>query len=283
MDAMGDRILAGKTVVITGASGGIGAEAARRLACLGASVVVVGRSPEKTAVVARQVGAEPLVADFTRLSDVRRLADTLLSRYPRIDVLANNAGVVLTRRSRTEDGHDLMFQVNYLAPFLLTNLLLDRMTTAGRARVITTSSKGHRFGSIDLDDLEGAGKRSELLRYGMTKLQNILFTRELARRTRGSGLTAMAFHPGVIAATDINREAPLVAALVRYRLLGGLSTLAEGAEPLVHLATMPDPEAVNGGYYHRLRPNGPVHRQATDDQLAIRLWERTTELLGAPV
>ncbi|MFB9852766.1 SDR family NAD(P)-dependent oxidoreductase [Micromonospora andamanensis] len=280
---MGDRILADRTVVITGASGGIGAEAARRLARLGARVAVVGRSPEKTAAVARQVGAEPLVADFARLSDVRRLADTLLSRYPRIDVLANNAGVVLTRRSRTEDGHDLMFQVNYLAPFLLTNLLLDRLTSGGPTRVITTSSKGHRFGSVDLDDLEGAGKRSELLRYGMTKRQNILFTRELARRTRGSGLTATAFHPGVIASTDINRAAPLVAALVRYRLLGGLSTLREGAEPLVHLATMADPETANGGYYHRLRPNGPVHRQARNDQLATRLWDRTAELLGVPV
>lgn len=279
---MGDGIMSGKTVVITGASAGIGAEAARRLVRLGATVAVVGRSPEKTAAVARQVGAEPLVADFARLSEVRRLADTLLGRYPRIDVLANNAGVVLTRRSRTEDGHDLMFQVNYLAPFLLTNLLLDRLTTVGPARVITTSSNGHRFGRVDLDDLEGAGNRSELLRYGTTKLQNILFTRELARRTRGSGLTATAFHPGVIATTDINREAPLVAALVRYRLLGGLSTLEEGAEPLVHLATMPDPETTNGGYYHRLTPNGSVHRQAKDDHLATRLWERTAELLGAP-
>ncbi|MFV2103050.1 SDR family NAD(P)-dependent oxidoreductase [Micromonospora sp. LOL_024] len=276
-------MLEGKTVVITGASAGIGAEAARRMARLGATVAVVGRSPEKTAAVARQIGAEPLVADFARLSDVRRLADTLLGRFPRIDVLANNAGVVLTRRCRTEDGHDLMFQVNYLSSFLLTTLLLDRMTAIGPARVITTSSKGHRFGSVDLDDLEGAGTRSALLRYGTTKLQNILFTRELARRTRGSGLTATAFHPGVTAATDINREAPLVAALVRYRLLGGLSTLEESAEPLVHLATMPDREVFNGGYYHRLTPDGPVHRQARDDRLATRLWERTAELLGAPV
>ena len=280
---MNDRIMEGKTVVITGASAGIGAEAARRLATLGAAVAVVGRSPEKTTAVAREVGAEPLVADFTRLADVRRLADTLLDRCPRIDVLANNAGVVLSRRSRTEDGHDLMFQVNYLAPFLLTNLLLDRLTTAGPARVISTSSKGNRFGGVDLDDLEGARKRSGMLRYGTTKLQNILFTRELARRTQGSGLTATAFHPGVIATTGINRDTPLIAALVRYRLLGGLVTLEEGAAPLVHLATMPDPGAANGGYYHRFKPNGPVHRQAKDDQLATRLWERTAELLGVQV
>ncbi|MEV6813700.1 SDR family NAD(P)-dependent oxidoreductase [Micromonospora sp. NPDC051296] len=280
---MNDRIMEGKTVVITGASAGIGAEAARRLATLGATVAVVGRSPEKTAAVAREVGAEPLVADFARLADVRKLADTLLDRYPRIDVLANNAGVVLSKRSRTEDGHDLMFQVNYLAPFLLTNLLLDRLTSAGPARVISTSSNGNRFGGVDIDDIEGARKRSEMLRYGTTKLQNILFTRELARRTRGSGLTAAAFHPGVIPNTEINRATPLIAALVRNRLLGGLSTLEEGAAPLVHLATMPDPEAANGGYYHRLKPNGPAHRQAKDDQLATRLWERTAELLGVPV
>ncbi|MFU8851532.1 SDR family NAD(P)-dependent oxidoreductase [Micromonospora sp. SL1-18] len=273
----------GKTVVITGASAGIGAEAARRLAGLGATVAVVGRSPEKTAAVAREIGAEPLVADFARLADVRALADTLLDRYPRIDVLAHNAGVVLSKRIRTEDGHDLMFQVNYLAPFLLTNLLLQRLTTVGPARVISTSSKGHRFGNVDLDDLEGARKRSGMLRYGTTKLQNILFTRELARRTQGTGLTATAFHPGVVATTEINRDTPLIAALVRYRLLGGLVTLEQGAAPLVHLATMPDPETVNGDYYHGLKPNGPVHRQVKDDQLATRLWERTADLLGVPV
>ncbi|TYC24459.1 SDR family NAD(P)-dependent oxidoreductase [Micromonospora sp. MP36] len=273
----------GKTVVITGASAGLGAEAARQLAGLGATVVVVGRSPEKTAAVARQVGTEPLVADFARLTDVRKLADTLLDRYPRIDVLANNAGVVLSKRSRTEDGHDLMFQVNYLAPFLLTNLLLERLTTVGPARVLSTSSNGNRFAGVDLDDLEGARRRSEMLRYGMTKLQNILFSRELARRTQGTGVTATAFHPGIVATTEINRTNPLIAALVRYRLLGSLVSLEEGAAPLVHLATMPDPEAANGDYYHRLKPNGPAHPQAKDDQLATRLWERTADLLGVPV
>ncbi|MEU6207012.1 SDR family NAD(P)-dependent oxidoreductase [Micromonospora musae] len=275
--------MAGRTVVITGASAGLGAEAARRLAHLGATVAVVGRSPEKTAAVAREVGAEPLVADFARLTDVRALADTLLDRYPRIDVLANNAGVVLTRRSRTEDGHDTMFQVNYLAPFLLTNLLLERLTTAGPARVISTSSKANRSARVDLDDLDGARTRSEMLRYGMTKLQNILFTRELARRTQGTGLTATAFHPGVVPGTDINRDSPLIGALSRYRLLGRVATLAEGAAPLVHLATMAEPETANGGYYHCLKPNGPVHPQAQDDQLAARLWDRTADLLGLRV
>ncbi|MEU4676270.1 SDR family NAD(P)-dependent oxidoreductase [Micromonospora sp. NPDC023737] len=272
--------MAGRTVVITGASAGLGAEAARRLARLGATVAVVGRSPEKTAAVAREVGAEPLVADFARLTDVRELAGTLLDRYPRIDVLANNAGVVLTRRSRTEDGHDTMFQVNHLAPFLLTNLLLDRLTSAGRARVIATSSKANRSAGIDLDDLEGARQRSEMLRYGITKLQNIMFTRELARRTQGTGLTAAAFHPGVVLGTELNRSSPLIAALARYRLLGRVATVAEGAAPLVHLATMPDPETANGGYYHGLKPNGPVHPHAKDGQLAARLWDRTAELLG---
>ncbi|MEV6372527.1 SDR family NAD(P)-dependent oxidoreductase [Micromonospora musae] len=272
--------MAGRTVVITGASAGLGAEAARRLAQLGATVAVVGRSPQKTAAVAREVGAEPLVADFARLTDVRALADTLLDRYPRIDVLANNAGVVLTRRSRTEDGHDTMFQVNYLASFLLTNLLLERLTTAGPARVISTSSKANRSARVDLDDLDGAGTRSEMLRYGMTKLQNILFTRELARRTQGTGLTATAFHPGVVPGTEINRDSPLIGALSRYRLLGRVATVAEGAAPLVHLATMADPETANGDYYHCLKPNGPVHPQAKDDRLAARLWDRTAELLG---
>src|SRR3954447_11972948 len=132
----------GKTIVITGASAGVGAAAARQLADLGADVVVVGRSPDKTAAVARSIGTEPLVADFARLSDVRRLAEQLLERCPKIDVLANNAGGIFPRRTVTEDGHELTFQVNHLAPFLLTALLRDRLVETGGSRVITTSSVG---------------------------------------------------------------------------------------------------------------------------------------------
>ena len=155
------RQLHGKTVVITGASSGIGAEAARRLAELGATVAVAGRSPEKTAAVAQRIGGQAHLADFGRLDDVRRLAADLLAAYERIDILANNAGTISTHRTTSADGHEMTFQVNYLAPFLLTNLLLARLAAApAGARVINTGSNVYRRARLDLDDLDGAGSRT---------------------------------------------------------------------------------------------------------------------------
>ena len=177
------RQLHGKTVVITGASSGIGAEAARRLAELGATVAVAGRSPEKTAAVAQRIGGQAHLADFGRLDDVRRLAADLLAAYERIDILANNAGAISTHRTTSADGHEMTFQVNHLAPFLLTNLLLARLAAApGGARVINTGSNVYRRARLDLDDLDGSRQP-----YPASKLATILFTRELARRTGGHG------------------------------------------------------------------------------------------------
>jgi NAD(P)-dependent dehydrogenase (short-subunit alcohol dehydrogenase family) len=186
----------GKTVVVTGASAGIGAAAARQFADLGATVAVVGRSAQKTAAVADAIGAEAHLVDYSRLDDVRRLADELLARYPRTDVLANNAGGVFSGRNTSADGHEMTFQVNHLAPFLLTNLLLDRLTKAPEgARVINTASSAYRTGRLDLDDLDRAlGRYSGSGAYAATKLANILFTRELARRMQGTGVTTSAFH-----------------------------------------------------------------------------------------
>ncbi|GLZ15341.1 hypothetical protein Acsp04_55760 [Actinomadura sp. NBRC 104425] len=154
--------MTGKTVVITGASSGIGAAAARRLAAQGANVLPGGRSPERTAAIAAEIGAEPLIADFADLTQVRRLAGELLDRCERIDVLANNAGGLVSQRQDTRDGHELTFQANHLAPFLLTMLLLPRLREGGRAtpaRVVTTSSLGNRFGRLKLDDLEWRRRR----------------------------------------------------------------------------------------------------------------------------
>jgi NAD(P)-dependent dehydrogenase (short-subunit alcohol dehydrogenase family) len=185
----------GRTVVVTGASAGIGA-AARQFADLGATVAVVGRSAQKTAAVADTIGAEAHFVDYSRLDDVRRLADELLARYPRIDVLANNAGGVFSGRNTSADGHEMTFQVNHLAPFLLTNLLLDRLTTAPEgAWVINTASAAYRRSRVDLDDLDRTfGRYSGSGAYGTTKLANVLFTRELARRMQGTGVTTAAFH-----------------------------------------------------------------------------------------
>jgi NAD(P)-dependent dehydrogenase (short-subunit alcohol dehydrogenase family) len=287
------RPLRGRTVVITGASSGIGAVAARRLADLGATVAVVGRSAEKTAAVARLIGGQAHQADFSRLDDVRRLAGELLAAYERIDILANNAGAIHIAGTASADGHELTLQVNYLAPFLLTNLLLARLATApDGAKVINTGSNVYRHARLDIDHLDGpgepdgagdpGGKRRRVHQtYPASKLATILFTRELALRTRGTGITASAFHPGVIA-TDLGRESAF------FRLMNSrlgrivLSTPERGAEPLLHLATVADPQTVNGAYFNRLKPEEPANPQARDPSLARRLWERSAQLTGVP-
>jgi len=269
--------LTGRTVVVTGASAGIGAAAARSLYALGATVVPVGRSPEKTAAVAREVGAEPLVADFERLDDVRRLARDLLERHPVIDVLANNAGGVWPRREVTPDGHERTFQVNHLAPYLLTRLLADRLEAAD-GRVVTTSSAAHTTGRLDLDDLDTEHRRYRSFRvYGTTKLENVLFTRELARRA--AGLTATCLHPGVVA-SQFARDSPLTRLAYRPPLSRFLRTPEQGAATLVWLASAPD-GWTSGGYYADGRP-GRLSRAAQDDRLAAALWDRSAELVGLP-
>jgi NAD(P)-dependent dehydrogenase (short-subunit alcohol dehydrogenase family) len=273
--------LRGKTVVITGASSGIGAEAARRLAERGATVAVVGRSAERTTAVARQVAGRAHLADYGRLDDVRRLAAELLAAYGRIDVLANNAGAIFTRRTISADGHEMTLQVNYLAPFLLTNLLLDRLAAApDGARVINTGSNAYRRARLDLDDLDGAGRpRGGQQAYPASKLATILFTRELPRRTPHTGITAVAFHPGFVA-TDIGRDSRVFRLMNSWLGRAVLPTPGRGAEPLLHLAAVADPETINGGYFNRLKPEDPANEQARDPHLARRLWERSAELVG---
>jgi NAD(P)-dependent dehydrogenase (short-subunit alcohol dehydrogenase family) len=268
--------LDGKVVVVTGASAGVGAAAARRFAELGATVAVVGRSPEKTAAVAEEIDAKPFTADFTRLTDVRRLAGALADRYPRIDVLANNAGGRFRRRTTTEDGHEAMIQVHHLAPFLLTHLLAEQLKTD--ARVISTSSAAHAFGRIDLDDLDGTGKWYGQTRfYATSKLAGILFARELARRGH---VTAAAFHPGIVA-SDFFRDGGVNAVALRSPP-GRLVTVTpeQGAEPLVHPATVADARSVNGAYLDRMARRDPKGRQASDAEFAKALWDRTAEVLG---
>jgi NAD(P)-dependent dehydrogenase (short-subunit alcohol dehydrogenase family) len=271
----------GKTVVITGASSGIGAEAARRLAGLGATVAVVGRSREKTEAVAESVGGRPHLADFTRLDDVRRLAAELLTNYEQLDILANNAGAIFMARTVSADGHELTFQVNYLAPYLLTSLLLPRLSeNPAGARVINTGSNAYKSASLDLDDLDGSRRgRKQRQAYGESKLATILFTAELARRTEGTGITTMAFHPGLIA-TDVGRDSPLFHNLMNSwlgrRLVAGPG---HGAEPLLNLATAADPADLNGRYFSRLRLETPANVQARDPEVARQLWDRTAKLL----
>lgn len=275
------RHLHGKTVVITGASSGIGAEAASRLAELGATVAVVGRSAERTAAVAERIGGRAHVADYGRLDDVRRLAADLLAAYERIDILANNAGAIFTARTISTDGHEMTFQVNHLAPFLLTNLLLPRLVaTPGGARVINTCSNVYRYARLDLDDLDGTRRSNRGQQaYPASKLATILFTRELARRTEGRGITATAFHPGLVA-TDLGRDSRVFRLMNSWLGRAVLSSPRRGAEPLLRLATIADPQTFNGTYFNRLKPEDPVGEQARDPNLARQLWERSTQLTG---
>ncbi|MCF1592355.1 SDR family NAD(P)-dependent oxidoreductase [Streptomyces muensis] len=276
--------LRGRTVVVTGASSGIGAAAARRFAALGARVAVVGRSLEKTTSVARGIGAMAHVVDYGDLDDVRRLARELLEIYPRIDVLANNAGGWYTSRNESRDGHELTFQVNHLAPFLLTNLLLNRLAQAPQsARVVNTASMDHLKGRLDLDDLDGTRRRYHWRSaYATAKLATVIFTRELARRSRETRLTTSAFHPGVVA-SDVARDSAMMSALMGTRLFKAMtSTPEQGAEPLLHLATTPDAAAVNGKYFNRLKPGKSTNPQVDEPDLARRLWERSAELTNLP-
>jgi NAD(P)-dependent dehydrogenase (short-subunit alcohol dehydrogenase family) len=240
--------------------------------------VPVGRDPERVARIAEEVGNEGLVADFASLAGVRRLADELLERCERIDVLVNNAGLIAGRRRLSEDGHELTLAVNHLAPFLLTNLLLDRLRRSAPARVVTTSSVAHTGGLLDLDDLDGERRWSSMGAYSSSKLANILFTRELARRLEGTSVVANCFHPGVIRTRLTRRANPLLAvgARVAAPFLGSPKT---GAETLVYLALSDEAADVSGGYFVDSKP-ARTNAQAQDDELAAALWERSAELTG---
>lgn len=268
--------LQGTTIVITGATSGIGEAAAVELSGRGATVVPVGRDPGRLAKIAGRVGSEGHRADFASLADVRRLADELLASYERIDVLANNAGLIAGRRTLTDDGHELTFAVNHLAPFLLTNLLLGRLRSSAPARVVTTSSGAHHGGLIDLDDLNGDRRWSSMRAYSSSKLANILFTRELARRLEGAGVVANCFHPGVIR-TRLTRRARRLLNMGARVAAPFLGSPRSGASTLVFLAAAPEAADLSGGYFANSRP-ARTSAQAQDDALAKALWERSEEL-----
>ncbi|PVU84286.1 short-chain dehydrogenase (plasmid) [Cellulomonas sp. WB94] len=269
-----------RTIVITGASDGIGAAAARELARTGDRVVVVGRSAEKTRAVAAELGAEAFLADFARLDDVRELADRLLEAYPRIDVLANNAGGIMGERADTVDGHEKTFQVNHLAPFLLTTLLLERLIESSGRVIATSSVANSAFGHLEIDDLDAREKYSTNKAYGDSKLANILFTKELDTRYADRGLTTASFHPGGVAtnfAADSTSPMRFVYNTVLRRVL---ISPEKGADTLVWLATSePGADWVSGEYYVK-RKVAKANPQAYDADLARELWDRSAAMVG---
>jgi NAD(P)-dependent dehydrogenase (short-subunit alcohol dehydrogenase family) len=275
---MSEQDLRGKTVVVTGASSGIGRAAAIELHARGATVHVVGRSPERTAAAASDVGTEPIVADFARLSDVRRTAEAVMASCERLDVLVNNAGLSLNRREETEDGHEKTFQVNHLAPFLLTSLLTPLLVRSAPSRVVTTASVANLNGFVRLNDLETRRFFVGPAVYGTTKLENILFTRELGRRLQGTGVLATCFNPGLVD-TDLGRGN--LTGLIHHSPLRRMMKSPEsGADTLVWLATAPADELRQGGYYSNRRL-GLVNAQAMLRGLGPELWSRTERLLAS--
>jgi retinol dehydrogenase 12 len=264
--------------VVTGASSGIGRAAAIELAKQGATVVPVGRDAGRTASIARKLGAEPIEADFSSLDEVRALAGHLLERHERIDVLVNNAGLVAGRRRLTGDGLELTMAVNHFAPFLLTNLLLDRLRQSPPARVVNTASDAHRGGLLDVSDLNGERRWSAWSAYGTSKLANILFTRALARRLDGSGVVANCLHPGVIR-TGLARGAPLPIRVGWRAASLFFGSPRKGASTLVYLACAPEAAEISGGYFSDSRLATPSV-QAQDDELGEQLWVESERLVG---
>ena len=273
-----------KIGIVTGASSGIGLHTALALARAGMRVVMAGRDRARTEAAVRFVTersrsgrVELMLADFSRLAEVRRLADAFVSSHDRLDVLVNNAGLVSPRYRLSADGFELTFAVNHLAPFLLTNLLLERLKATALARIITVASEAHRGNRIDIKGLSHPQDWMMMKAYGRSKLCNILFTRELAFRLDASKVVAACLHPGMVA-TAIGQRGGFVE--LGWRLLKPFMIRPEqGAETSVFLATVPDPTPFHGGYVIRQALAQP-DAAALDSGLARRLWEESVRLVG---
>jgi NAD(P)-dependent dehydrogenase (short-subunit alcohol dehydrogenase family) len=283
-------MMEGKTCLVTGSTSGIGKEIAAGLAGMGATVVLVGRSREKCEaamqdiVSAGSVSAAGLlsyiVADLSSQESVRRLAKEFAGSHDRLHVLVNNAGVFMSKRELTIDGIECTFAVNHLAPFLLTGLLLDRLKAGTpSSRIVTTSSVAHRGMKLDFDDLQMASNKksySGIRAYGQSKLANILFTRELARRLQGTGVTANCFHPGAVR-TDLVRGSA-------YGLAWGAASVffispQKGADTAVYLASSEEVEGISGEYFVK-RKQARASDAAYDADAAERLWRASEQLTG---
>jgi NAD(P)-dependent dehydrogenase (short-subunit alcohol dehydrogenase family) len=284
-----------KVIVITGATSGIGQVAAESLAAKGARIVQVARDRARgEAAIARLRGIAPGVAhsihyaDLSRLSEMKRVGRQIADAEPRVDVLINNAGAMFGFHELTEDGLERTFALNHLAYFVLTNALRERLAASAPARVINTSSDAHRAGTIELDDLQserayrsgrwewmrlgGAGYRV----YARSKLCNILFTRELARRLAGAGVTANSFHPGFVSTRFGDASGGVISLGLRLAKRFAL-TPQQGAETLIYLAASPDVAGISGEYFVRSRPAAPTSA-AQDDDMARQLWDVTARI-----
>ena len=277
--------MAGRTVLVTGATSGIGRATALALATMGAYVAITGRDRVRTESAAREISAaagrnvEVFVADLSSQAQVRRLASEVLERLPRIHVLVNNVGGYWSRRHITADGLEHTFAVNHLAPFLLTNLLLDRLEQSAPARVVTVASNAHAQGRIDFDDLQGALFFSGGRAYSQSKLANVLFSYQLAERLRECGVTANALHPGMVR-TSFGAEDPArIQRLLVPLLRPVMKSPARGAATSIHLASALELAQVSGLYFANRRPTKSSTR-SYDQAVAARLWEASADLVS---
>ena len=283
--------LEGKTCLVTGATSGIGTETARALAERGAHVVIAGRNAERAeatrADIVRRSGnrkVDVLLADLASLAEVRKLAGAFLEGYDRLHLLVNNAGLVNNQREVTVDGFESTFAVNHLAYFLLTNLLLPRLRESAPARIVSVASDAHHFGAIDWHDLQseqryqGAPILSGMRVYGTSKLLNILFNTELARRLEGSGVTANCLHPGMVA-TGLGTNNGVLGGAAMLLVRPFALSPARGAETTIHLCTEPELSDVSGRYFAKKQVKKPS-RAARDKVAARKLWELSRELVG---
>ena len=280
--------MTGKTVLITGGTGGIGKAAAIALSSMGARVGITGRDRARAELSAVEISRESsnpavdvFVADMSSQAEVRRLAEEVLAAYPRLDVLLNNVGGFWAHRHVTADGLEHTFALNHLAPFLLTSLLLERLQASAPARVVTVSSGAQSLGRIDFDDLMGEGTYSGQRAYNQSKLANVMFTYELARRLEGTGVTATVLHPGMTStgfgAEDAARGwGPLIAVMRLF-----MKRPEQGAETSVYLASSPGAEGLTGRYFANRSPR-KSHQASYDAATTSRLWQVSADLVGLP-
>ncbi len=279
--------MGGKVALVTGGTSGIGKATAMALAAMGADVVVVGRDRERGERAAAEIRAQTggrvdlALADLSSQAEVRELAEEFKRRYDRLDVLVNNAGLVQSTRTETVDGLESTFAINHLAPFLLTNLLLDMLKESAPSRVITVSSEAERWGNIDLDDLQSKKSYRGFPVYGMTKLANIMFTYELAERLEGTGVTATCMHPGAVNTRfGTNNRGPMTLLFRFFKPF--MRTPEQGADTVIWLAASPEVEGLSGRYYADRKPLEPK-KIANDPAARRRLWEESERLTGLGV
>ncbi|OGN82558.1 MAG: short-chain dehydrogenase [Chloroflexi bacterium GWB2_54_36] len=285
-----DILMNGKVCMVTGATSGMGEMTARRLAELGATVILVGRSRERGDETLRRIVAatgntsvELMLADLSSQAQIRQLAQRFKSRYQQLHVLVNNAGAWITTRQECIDGIEMTFALNHLGYFLLTNLLLDTLKASAPARIINVASYGHASGRIDFDDLQGRREYNGMQAYRQSKLANVLFTYELARRLAGTGVTVNAVNPGLVATRfGLNNfgviPARIVNLLIRvYGLVG--ANAEQGAQTSIYLATSPNVEGITGKYFEK-QTAVPSSEESYDPATASRLWQVSEAMTG---